>query len=214
MKVRQVVRCSPCPQPACPCCCRTAAQQGGAWPTRCMPSNLPAHCRRIHAARRAGAVTVACIETCLVARAGAVTLGCAGGEVLHTPRWGVQEANCPSHVTGPGCRRRTGPVTLPARVQEANRRRDKQKSVLMRLHEPIFAVAVEMHERSRWVALTPHAIPYTTRHPLHHTHSWCPLHHGAGVVYTKRLAGLKDTLIAYRLLYTSRHPLHRTARRT
>lgn len=35
--------------------------------------------------------------------------------------------------------------------EEANRRRDKQKSVLMRLHEPIFAMAVEMHERSRWV---------------------------------------------------------------
>jgi hypothetical protein len=42
-------------------------------------------------------------------------------------------------------------VTPPLHVQEANRRRDKQKSVLMRLHEPIFAMAVEMHERSRWV---------------------------------------------------------------
>ena len=35
--------------------------------------------------------------------------------------------------------------------EEANRRKDKQKSVLMRLHEPMFQMAVEMQERSRWV---------------------------------------------------------------
>ena len=35
--------------------------------------------------------------------------------------------------------------------EEANRRRDKQKSVLMRMHEPMFKVAVEMHARNRWI---------------------------------------------------------------
>ena len=35
--------------------------------------------------------------------------------------------------------------------EEANRRRDKQKSVLMRMHEPMFKVAVEMHERNTWI---------------------------------------------------------------
>jgi len=35
--------------------------------------------------------------------------------------------------------------------EEANRRRDKQKSVLMRMHEPIFGAAIELHERGRWI---------------------------------------------------------------
>jgi len=34
---------------------------------------------------------------------------------------------------------------------EANKRKDKQKSVLMRMHEPMFGMAIEMHERSRWI---------------------------------------------------------------
>ena len=52
-------------------------------------------------------------------------------------------------------------LTRVAAGQEANRRRDKQKSVLMRLHEPIFAMAVEMHERSRWVPPPPALSPLT-----------------------------------------------------
>lgn len=35
--------------------------------------------------------------------------------------------------------------------EEANKRKDKQKSVMMRMHEPMFGMAIEMHERGRWI---------------------------------------------------------------